>query len=95
MGERRGVLVEAARIARGNITDVATAKGADLDALILPGGNGVARTCATSRPRGAGRVGPSEVARLIREVHDAGKPVGAICIAPVVLALVLGPEKPA
>ncbi|QLA15684.1 isoprenoid biosynthesis glyoxalase ElbB [Desulfolutivibrio sulfoxidireducens] len=94
MGERRGVLVEAARIARSNIKDVATAKGADLDALILPGGNGVAKNLCDFAARGAGGSAHPEVARLIREVHDAGRPVGAICIAPVVLALVLGAKKP-
>ncbi len=94
MGERRNVLMEAARIARGDIKDVATARGADLDALILPGGNGVAKNLCDFATKGPDGKTHPEVARLIREVHDAGKPVGAICIAPVVLALVLGAKKP-
>lgn len=94
MGEKRSVLMEAARIARGDIKDVATARGADLDALILPGGNGVAKNLCDFAAEGPTGKAHPEVARLIREVHDAGRPVGAICIAPVVLALVLGAKKP-
>ncbi len=94
MGEKRSVLAEAARIARSDIKDVAAAKGPDLDALILPGGNGVAKNLCDFATKGPDGTAHPEVARLIREVHDAGKPVGAICIAPVVLALVLGAKKP-
>lgn len=94
MGETRSVLMEAARIARGDIADVATARGAAMDALILPGGNGVAKNLCDFATRGPDGAAHPEVARLIREVHGAGKPVGAICIAPVVLALVLGAKHP-
>jgi enhancing lycopene biosynthesis protein 2 len=94
MGETRNVLMESARIARSDIADVAAARGADLDALILPGGNGVAKNLCDFATKGPDGAAHPEVARLIREVHDAGKPVGAICIAPVVLGLVLGSKKP-
>lgn len=94
MGETRNVLMESARIARGTIADVATARGADLDALILPGGNGVAKNLCDFASKGAAGSAHPEVARVVREVHEAGKPVGAICIAPVVLGLVLGAKHP-
>ena len=91
-GERRNVLTESARIARGKIGDVAKADARTLDALILPGGFGAALNLCTFATEGEkGRVDPG-VARLVRDVHAAKKPIGAICIAPAVIALVLGKE---
>jgi len=93
-GERRNVLVEAARIARGQIADVRQARAKDLDALVMPGGFGAANNLATVGTKGAaGEVNP-EVARLLREMHAAKKPIGAICIAPLVVAKVLGAAHP-
>jgi enhancing lycopene biosynthesis protein 2 len=94
-GERRNARVESARIARGEVGDVDEADAADLDALVLPGGFGAASTlCTWDREGSSGAVHPG-VARLVRAVHAAGKPIGAICIAPTVLALLLGEESPA
>lgn len=90
-GERRNVLVEAARIARGNIENLASVRAADIDALILPGGFGAAKNLSTFALKGAaGEVDP-EVRRLVTEVHEARKPIGLICIAPAVGAQILGP----
>jgi enhancing lycopene biosynthesis protein 2 len=87
--ERRNVLVEAARIARGEIQDLANVRAADIDALIFPGGFGAAKNLSSFAADGpACKVHP-EVERLIGEMLDAGKPVGAICIAPGMLARVL------
>jgi enhancing lycopene biosynthesis protein 2 len=92
--ERRNVLTESARIARGKIADVAKADARGLDALILPGGFGAATNLSTfARDGAAGRVDPG-VARLVRAMHAAKKPIGAICIAPAVIALLLGKEHP-
>jgi len=88
--ERRNVLVESARIARGKIADVAEADAADLDALILPGGFGAALNLCDFAVQGTECKVHPDVARLVREVHAAGKPIGAICIAPVLIAKVLG-----
>jgi len=89
-GETRNMLVEAARIARGQIRDVAGVTAGDLDALVLPGGYGAAKNLCAYAVEGTGcRVHP-QVERLVREVHRAGKPIGALCIAPVLLAKVLG-----
>lgn len=93
-GEKRNVLVEAARIARGAIRDAARVDPAELDALIIPGGFGAAKNLCDFAVSGPNcRVDP-EVARVVRGVHAAGKPVGAICIAPALLAKLLGDERP-
>lgn len=93
-GERRNVLVEAARIARGRIVDVRQAHARDLDALVMPGGFGAANNLATVGTKGAAGDVHAEVARLLREMHAAKKPIGAICIAPMVVARVLGAAHP-
>jgi enhancing lycopene biosynthesis protein 2 len=93
-GERRNVRVEAARIARGPVADVAEVDADDLDGLILPGGFGAAKNLCTFAVDGADcRVDPG-VAGLVREVHAQGKPVAAVCIAPALVAKVLGDEAP-
>jgi len=89
-GESRNVLVESARIARGNIKDLATVQIADIDALILPGGFGAAKNLCDFAVAGPDCSVNSEVARLIKEMHVAKKPIAAICIAPAVLSRVLG-----
>jgi len=90
--ERRNVLVESARIARGEIADVAQANAADLDALILPGGFGAALNLCNFAVQGPNCTVHPDVARLVQVVHAAGKPIGAICIAPALIAKVLGNE---
>lgn len=93
-GETRRVRVEAARIARGPVADVAQVRADDLDGLILPGGLGAANNLCDFGAKGAkGTVLPS-VAALLAAMHAAGKPIGAICIAPAVLALALGRFHP-
>jgi enhancing lycopene biosynthesis protein 2 len=94
-GETRNVLIESARIARGNIVDVAEVEADTLDALILPGGFGAAKNLCTFAVDGADCTVNEDVARLVRGVHAQGKPVAAVCIAPAVLAKVLGGESPA
>lgn len=93
-GEQRNVLVEAARIARGSIRDMASVEAAEVDALILPGGFGAAKNLCDFALKGADCKVHPEVARVVRAVHAAGKPVGAVCIAPALLAKLLGDEKP-
>lgn len=93
-GEKRNVLVEAARIARGNIRDLATVDPSELDALILPGGFGAAKNLCDFALKGADCQVHPEVARVVQGVHQQGKPVGAICIAPALVAKLLGQEHP-
>jgi enhancing lycopene biosynthesis protein 2 len=93
-GETRNVLVEAARIARGKIADLKTAKAKDLDALILPGGFGAALNLSSFAERGADATVLPDVAALLKAMHAAKKPIGAICIAPAVVAKALGAAHP-
>lgn len=92
--ETRGVLAESARIARGAVRPLREARAEGLDAIVLPGGFGAAKNlCSFAQDGAACRVDP-EVERLLREAHAAGKPIGAACIAPVILARLFGAEKP-
>lgn len=93
-GASRNVLVESARIARGKIRDLAEVRAEELDAVMLPGGFGAAKNLCDFAVKGKDCEVRPEVARLIREVHAQGKPVAAVCIAPAVLAKVLGAEAP-
>jgi enhancing lycopene biosynthesis protein 2 len=91
-GVKRNALIEAARIARGNIRNISEVKASDIDAVIFPGGYGAAKNLCDFASKGAEAVVHPEVARLIKEVAAAGKPIGAICIAPALVAAVLGKE---
>lgn len=92
-GARRNCRTEAARLTRGNVADVAQARAADFDALVMPGGYGAAKNLCSYAVEGTSATVHPEVARVIREFSDAGKPIGAICIAPMLVAAVLGKEK--
>lgn len=89
-GEWRDIYAESARIARGNIQPLANYRASDYDALALPGGMGAARNLSTYAFDGHAMTVLPEVERAILETHRAGKPVCAMCIAPMVLAKVLG-----
>lgn len=89
-GARRNILEEASRIARlGQCLDLAQARAADYDALVMPGGYGVAKNHCTFAFKGAEAEVRPDVAAFLRAFFDAGKPVGAICIAPALVALAL------
>ena len=89
-GAVRMVHEEAARIARGPVVNVADVDVSAFDALFLPGGFVAAKNLSSFAVAGTnGSVDP-DVSRLISAFHDAGKPIGAVCIAPAVLAMVLG-----
>ncbi len=93
-GETRNVLVESARIARGAIKNIRDVKASDIDAVILPGGFGAAKNLSTFAKDGAGCSVQEDVAAILKDMRKAGKPIGALCIAPAVLAKALGEEKP-
>lgn len=88
-GEKRNVLSEAARIARGKITPLNEFNANRFDALIFPGGFGVAKSLFPFAVHGPEAKVQPDVERAILEMHRAGKPIGALCIAPVLLAKVL------
>ena len=85
MGESRNVLIEAARIARGAILPIAQASINDLDALIVPGGFGAAKNLSSFASLGSESVVDPDLKRLALEMHQAGKPLGFMCIAPAML----------
>ena len=89
-GESRNVLVEAARIARGNIRDLTLLKVADFHALLVPGGFGAAKNLSNFAVAGAEMAVQPDFLQLARAFHDSGKPIGLICIAPVMAAAICG-----
>ena len=89
VSESRNILVESARIARGKVVDVASVSGHQLDALIFPGGTGMAKNIFDYSMVGINCTVISDVQRLVVEILEADKPLGAICIAPVMVAKVL------
>ena len=90
MPEKRNMLVEAARIARGDIHPLTELKSADFDAVVFPGGYGAAKNLFTYAMKGTKAVVDAEVERVIKDFHTQRKPIGALCISPVLLAKVLG-----
>lgn len=90
MNETRNVLVESARIARGNIKALSAYKAADYDAIIFPGGFGAAKNLCTFAFDGADCSVNQDVENAIRTTAVAEKPIGALCIAPALIAKVLG-----
>jgi enhancing lycopene biosynthesis protein 2 len=93
-GEKRNVLAESARIARGKIQDLKEARAKDLDAVVFPGGFGAALNLSSFATKGKDADVHPEAARILREMHAAKKPIGAICIAPAVVSRVLGQAHP-
>ena len=92
-GEKRNVLVESARIARGNISDLKKMDPSSLDALIIPGGFGAAKNLCDYAVKGTGFDVDPDVTRAIQSIHRAGKPLGFMCISPVIAARLLGSEQ--
>ena len=93
-GEKRNVLVESARIARGNIKDISKVRAADIDGLIIPGGFGAAKNLSNFAVKGKDAIVNEDVKRLLNDMVSADKPVGAICIAPATLTKALEGKNP-
>ena len=91
MPESRNVLVESARIARGEVKDIREAKAEDFDALIVPGGFGAAKNLSTFATDGADCSVNADVLALAEAFAAACKPVGLICISPALAAKIYGP----
>jgi enhancing lycopene biosynthesis protein 2 len=94
MDQERNVLVESARIARGDILDLQAVHARDLDALIIPGGFGVAKNLSDFAMKGPEAQVHPQVQRILQEMLDAEKPIGAICIAPATVVRALGDHAP-
>ncbi len=92
MQPNRNVLVEAARIARGEIKPTTALNVDDFDALILPGGFGAAKNLSNFATDGANAQMNDEVLSACKAFANANKPVGYICIAPAMIPLVYGKD---
>jgi enhancing lycopene biosynthesis protein 2 len=89
MPEKRNVLLESARIARSKIKPLSDFAQADFDILVLPGGSGVAYNLCTFGTDGDRMTVLPQVESSVRAMHKAGKPIGALCLSPVIIAKVL------
>jgi len=92
--EKRNVLVESARIARGDIQNLKDVTAAQMDALIIPGGFGAAKNLSDFAVKGPEATVHPQVQRVISEMLAAGKPVGALCIAPATLVRAIADKSP-
>ncbi len=93
MNEKRNVLIESARIARGNISDLKDFHPENYDALLFPGGFGVAKNLCTFAFEGTNCSINEEVEKAIQNTAKLAKPIGALCISPVLIAIVLADAK--
>ena len=89
MDDTRNVLIESARIARGKISALADFSANDYDALILPGGFGAAKNLSDYAFQGADCQLNPDLEKAVKSMHAAGKPIGALCISPALLAKML------
>ncbi|CNI50161.1 MULTISPECIES: isoprenoid biosynthesis glyoxalase ElbB [Yersinia] len=88
--EQRNVLVESARIARGQIKPLSSANSEQLDALIVPGGFGAAKNLSDFVLKGSECIIDPDLMMLIQSMHKSSKPIGFMCISPVMLPKLLG-----
>ncbi len=91
--EKRNILVESARIARGNVKNLHDYSPENHDALVLPGGFGAAKNLSTFAFDGADCTVEKSVEKAVTDTSKAGKPIGALCIAPVILAKLIHGAK--
>lgn len=92
-GEKRNLIIEGARIARGKVKDLKELSSKNFDGLVFPGGKGAALNLCDFGLKGSKAALHPEVSRVIKEFHKESKPIAAICIAPVIMALALGKEN--
>jgi len=92
-GEKRNVLAESARIARGNLKDLAELDASKFDALFIPGGFGAAKNLSDFGSKGADMAVQPDIEKVIKAFHTQKKHIGVCCIAPVLLGKVLGSKS--
>ena len=89
MDEQRNVLIESARIARGNVLDLTEFQAGNHDALVIPGGLGAAKNLSSYAFDGPSCRINKDVEKAILSMAEQKKPIGALCIAPAILARLL------
>lgn len=92
ISQKRNVLAESARIARGNIKNVKEVASNDLDGVMIPGGSGAIKSLCTFATDGDACTVDTDVAKLLKELHESKKPIAALCVAPTILAALFGKE---
>lgn len=90
MSEKRNVLVESARIARGDVKDLATINSSDFDALLFPGGFGAAKNLSDFGFKGGDMTVNPDVEKALKSFHQSSKVIGLACISPIIAARVFG-----
>ena len=90
MQETRNVLIESARLARGEIIDLADANPDDYAGLIFPGGFGAAKNLSNFAVAGAEMEVNADVVKFAQAIHQQKKVVGLICIAPALTPKIFG-----
>ncbi len=93
-GEQRDMLVESARISHGGVVPLDSVEPEDLDALVIPGGLGFVKSVTTFGKDGAGFAYDPALGQLLGDLHRQGKPLGFLCITPVLAAKLFGAEHP-
>lgn len=88
--DKRNMMEEAARIARGRIQPLTALRVEDFDAIMFPGGYGAAKNLCNYAIKGPDAAVRPDVEKIVKAFHAAHKPIGALCIAPVMIARVLG-----
>ena len=92
--ERRNTLIESARIARGDIITIKSVSASELDGLIIPGGFGAMKNLCDFARKGADMTVNPHLEKLLKKLHVEKKPLGFMCIAPIIAAKVFGNEHP-
>lgn len=92
--ETRNLLTESARISRGHVEDLENFDYSSLDLLVIPGGFGCALNLSDYGLKGVNMNLNHYVEKLIKNFHTNKKPIGAVCIAPILLAKALGAYEP-
>jgi len=92
--ERRNTLIESARIARGDISPIKNISAGDLDGLILPGGSGTMKNLCNFAVKGLEMEVDPHLEKLLKMMRTQHKPMGFICIAPMIAAKLFGSEHP-
>ncbi|MCD4665696.1 MAG: isoprenoid biosynthesis glyoxalase ElbB [Bacteroidales bacterium] len=90
MHETRNVLIESARIARGKIKGLKEYNPSDFDALIFPGGFGAAKNLCDFAFKGVDCTINEDVINAVKKTAEQKKPIGALCISPVIMARIFG-----
>lgn len=93
VGGSRNVMIEASRIARGNIKDVTQLVANNYDAIFMPGGFGAAKNLSDFATKGVDMSVIPELEKILKEFHSSKKPIGLCCISPVLAARVFGSKK--